>query len=168
MEWEIVEKKDYKKCDLQLQKKYVTLFLKWKKKCFYVFSKNIVHMHNCCTRVSQIFIQKQEERNLNNNLLAAIIYFFSVTRKLPEKYYYVWSLNNRSLSLQIHFKSRFIKAYIICPKIQCCLYYKWAEMVFSTITHCQGILYRWELSKKISNKGWDWATVEGVTSLIQC
>ena len=86
MEWEIVEKKDYKEYDLQLQKKYVTLFLKWKKKCFYVFSKSIVYMHNCCTRVSQIFIQKQEERNLNNNLLAAIIYFFSVTRKLPEKY----------------------------------------------------------------------------------
>lgn len=60
-----------------------------KKKCVYVFSKSIVLMHNCCTRVSQIFIQKQEERNLNNNLLAAIIYFFSVTRKLPEKYYCV-------------------------------------------------------------------------------
>lgn len=86
MEWEIVEKKDYKEYDLQLQKKYVTLFLKWKKKCFYVLSKSNVYMHNCCTRVSQIFIQKQEDRNLNNNLLAAIIYFFSVTRKLPEKY----------------------------------------------------------------------------------
>ena len=39
MEWEIVEKKDYKKYDLQLQKKYVTLFLKWRKNVSMFFRK---------------------------------------------------------------------------------------------------------------------------------
>ena len=73
MEWEIVEKKDYKKYDLQLQKKYVTLFLKWRKNVSMFFRKVLF---TCITVVQESlkFLFKNRRRGTST-----IIYWLQLS-----------------------------------------------------------------------------------------